>query len=287
MIGGAASGTRNVISGNGSYGLVIGNSGTSDNSVQGNFIGTDLTGTNALGNSFVGVALWDGATGNRIGGINHGEANIIAFNAGSGVALYDQGTTNNSIRGNSIFDNDGLGIDLVSTNDIYPYVTPNDAGDTDSGPNNLQNFPVITNSIVISGNTTVSGMLNSTPNQSFLIDMYRNSVADASGYGQGQIYVGTATANTDTSGNGTFSLTISVGLAGQYVAQPQPMPQPAIPANSARTFLPPMDRPNLSLSGCRHFRPPALPRTFRLRSVKAIASRPRPTWEPIPFRGLI
>ena len=99
------------------------------------------TGTNALGNGFAGVALWNGATSNFIGGIVAGAGNAIAFNGWAGVVLYDAPTTNNSIRGNSIFSNDGLGIDLVGND---PGVTTNHIGFA-AGPNDLQNFPVITN----------------------------------------------------------------------------------------------------------------------------------------------
>ncbi len=44
-----------------------------------------------------------------------------------------------TITQNSIFDNSGIGIDLLGTG-----VTPNDVGDVDAGPNGLQNFPIIT-----------------------------------------------------------------------------------------------------------------------------------------------
>ena len=52
---------------------------------------------------------------------------------------------NNAIRGNSIFSNTGIGIDLGNDG-----VTSNDAGDLDDGANNLQNFPVFTD-VRISG----------------------------------------------------------------------------------------------------------------------------------------
>jgi hypothetical protein len=59
-----------------------------------------------------------------------------------------------AIKGNSIFSNGGLGIDLSLDG-----VTLNDPGDPDTGPNNLQNYPVI-NGVTISGGSAT--ILNST-----------------------------------------------------------------------------------------------------------------------------
>ena len=65
-------------------------------------------------------------------------------------------------------------------------------------------------------NTIISGTLNSPPNRSFFVDVYRNLSPDPSGYGEGQFYVGTANLTTDGSGNGAFTLTAAGNYAGQY-----------------------------------------------------------------------
>jgi hypothetical protein len=210
LIGGASVAARNVISGNGSYGSVIGDPGTSGNRLEGNLIGTDVTGTNALPNAFANVAVWTGATGNSVGDVAPGAGNIIAY-AYIGVVMYDDPTTNDSIRGNSIFGNTGLGIDLNGDG-----VTTNHVGGPIPGPNDLQNYPVLTNAVGSGGSTIVSGSLNSAANRSFWIDVYRNPAADPSAYGQGQVYVGSATAATDGSGNATFLLTAAGNFSGQY-----------------------------------------------------------------------
>jgi hypothetical protein len=191
IIGGTSAGAGNLISGNGSYGLFLRDRGTSGNLIQGNFIGTDLTGTNALGNAWADVAFWGGAAGNSIGGI--GAGNMIAFSGWAGVELYDAPTTNNSIRGNSIFSNGGPGIDLNGV------------------ANDLQNFPVITNAFGYSTSTIISGTLNSVANRAFSIDVYRNFSADPDGYFEGQFYVGTVSVTTGGSGNANFALTNTVG----------------------------------------------------------------------------
>jgi parallel beta-helix repeat protein len=131
--------------------------------------------------------------------------------------VYDSNTTNNSIRGNSIFNNGGLGIELVGASDVYPYVTPNDIGDADTGPDNLQNFPIITNAFGRAASTIIAGSLNSAANRNFAIDFYRSFTADFSGYGEGQFYVGTVSVTTDGSGNAPFAFTNSSGnYAGQF-----------------------------------------------------------------------
>jgi hypothetical protein len=158
-----------------------------------------------------------GAASNVFGGTTAGAANTVALNNGTGVAVSDLGTTNNSIRGNLIFSNSYLGIDLVATDDVYPYVTINDIGDADTGPNNLQNFPALTNVFGHAASTVILGNLNSAANGAFFIDVYRSIVPNFSGYGEGQFYVGTVSVITDGSGNARFSLTNTTGnFAGQY-----------------------------------------------------------------------
>src|ERR1019366_7334212 len=170
-LGGTNAGEGNFVSGNSYRGVLIADPGTSGNFIEGNFIGTDRTGTNGLGN-FNNVQLQNSATGNFIGGAGPGAGNVIAFANGTGVVLYDAGTTNNSIRGNSIFSNYYLGIDLNGDG-----VTLNHSGFL-AGPNDLQNFPVITNAYGFAATTVIAGKINSAANQIFFIDVYRNASPD-------------------------------------------------------------------------------------------------------------
>jgi hypothetical protein len=215
---------RNVISGNGFAfgggwsGVELNGAGTNLNVVAGNYIGTNASGTAALANSGPGVFILSSAQTNRIGtngdGINDAaEANTIAFNALAGVAVLGSSTTGNSIRGNSIHDNGGLGIDLGGDG-----VTANDAGDADTGPNNLQNYPVLT-AAVPGASTSIAGTLNSLPNTTFTIDFYASAIADPSGYGEGQRYLGSVTVTTDGSGNASFSTTLTAATGmGEVIA---------------------------------------------------------------------
>ncbi len=171
------------------------------NRVLGNFIGTDRTGTLARGNG-IGVEVAGGAHNNVIGisVTGAGAGNVIAHNLGTGVvigsSIADTGTVGNTIRGNSIYDNGGLGIDLGNDG-----VTPNHRHNPSPGPNNLQNFPVLTRARSLpNDHTLVSGRFHSAPNTTFVLDFYASATADPSGHGQGQTYLGSITVTTDANG---------------------------------------------------------------------------------------
>jgi hypothetical protein len=106
------------------------------------------------------------------------------------------------IRYNSISGNARLGIDLGNDG-----VTANTPGAHPSGPNLWQNYPVLTSVAAAGGNKTVSGYLDSTPNMTFLIQVFANATPDHSGHGEGQYLLGDTWVTTDQSGRATFSLT--------------------------------------------------------------------------------
>lgn len=195
-VGGTTAAARNILSGNAGAGVTINNA--PGNVIQGNFIGTSLAGTQGVGNTN-GVSITS-ASGNSIGGAVGAAGNVIAFNKANGV-LVASGTSN-SIRHNSIFLNDALGIDLSPAG-----VTPNDPGDADAGANNLQNFPVIQGVAQTSGGTLVVGVMNSTPMTLFTLEFFSNPACDASGSGEGQTFVGTLAISTDAAGAASFSTT--------------------------------------------------------------------------------
>ena len=205
-IGGTTAGERNVISGNTDSGVTIIGAEATRNTISGNFIGVKADGSSALANG-TGVFISQ-APGNTIGGTTASARNVISGNSGIGVFIGGPGATGNSVRGNSIFANGALGINLAGGNEDGNGVTANDAGDGDSGPNNLQNFPVLTTITSSGGNAVIKGTFNSNANKDYVLDFYDNAVADASGYGQGQTYLGSSTTITADGTDKTFTATL-------------------------------------------------------------------------------
>jgi CSLREA domain-containing protein len=204
VIGGTAAGAGNVISGNGSDGIAIGNT-SSGTLIQGNFIGTKADGVGALGNKANGVDIFTNSLNNFVGGTAAGAGNKIAFNTFAGVAV-DTGT-GNAILGNSIYSNNRGGIDLTPLG-----INANDGCDSDSGPNNKQNFPIITTVTPGAPNTTISGTLNSTASTQYRIEFFASASCDSSGNGQGQIFLGSTNVTTDGSCNGSFNFIVADSL---------------------------------------------------------------------------
>lgn len=175
-----------------------------------NYIGTDVSGTANLGNGGAGILI-KGGNGDTIGGTYSGTGNIIAFNGRSGVAIL---STNNIVRFNSIFSNAGPGVDFGAAG--APRV--NDSGDGDAGPNNLQNYPVLTDISATGSSTTIRGIFNGKAYKTFQLDYYDSPTLDAAGYGDGATYLGSTSFTTDGNGNATFHTTLGFTIpANSYV----------------------------------------------------------------------
>jgi hypothetical protein len=193
-IGGTTPADRNLISGNFFSGVSL---GSNNNRVQNSLIGTDKSGANDLGNGSNGVGM--SSSDNTL------SANTIAFNEGDGIRVFSSltlstGNTGNLLAGNSIFSNGGtspskLGIDLG-----FDGVTPNDLGDGDTGPNTLQNFPVLTSAKTSKKGTTITGKLNSAPNKSFIVQFFSNASGN-----EGQKSTGQTGVSTDSNGDVSFT----------------------------------------------------------------------------------
>ncbi|HEY1376238.1 MAG TPA: choice-of-anchor Q domain-containing protein [Gemmataceae bacterium] len=178
--------------------------------ITGNIIGRNAANSAALANGGAGISVANNALV-TIGGTGAGDGNTISGNTGAGIAVTGN-NANASIRGNSIFANGGLGIDLGTAG-----VTANDTLDGDTGPNGLQNFPLLT-AVTGGATTTVSGSINSTANTVLTLDFYASGGADPSGNGEGQRFLGSTTVTTDGFGNATFSnVVLAAASAGGEV----------------------------------------------------------------------
>jgi hypothetical protein len=191
-IGGPWPYQRNVISGN-AAGLILGGMNAT---VWGNYVGVAADEVTSLGNDNSGILV--SGSGVRIFG------NLVRNNLARGVGV--SGTTARVvIRSNRIYGNGQLGIDL---NNDGP--TANDANDGDSGPNELQNFPILTRARAIVGaGTLIEGTLDrpaSAGALSYELEFASNASCDNSGYGEGEAPFAVVTLTLATPADESFSV---------------------------------------------------------------------------------
>jgi len=204
-VGGAAESLSNIICANGVHGVDIADVSTEGNTILGNRIGVNIS-NNLLGNTFNGIQI-NQSVNNSIGGDAFGAGNSIAGNGECGVSV--EAGSDNSILCNAIFDNAELGIDLGEDG-----ITINDPGDTDTGPNNLQNFPVLLTVLCEDTVTIITGTFMSIGSTQFRLDFFANDSSDASAYGEGKYHLGYDFVTTDAGGNVSFSFQIPEVLRG-------------------------------------------------------------------------
>ncbi len=193
---------KNVISGNREDGIWHKHNYTGRNYIFNNKIGIGSEGA-VLGNGRNGMFL----TGHDF---EIGPHNVFAGNALNGIAItsYLGGGANqpsadsfgNHIFQNSFYDNGGLAIDINNDG-----VTPNDSNDSDTGPNGVLNFPVITN---ISENNVSGTACNNCKIQIYWSD------SGTDDFGEGKYYL----AETTASGSGNFSLNIDLQPGAEITA---------------------------------------------------------------------
>lgn len=195
-------------------GIYIYGTGVNNALIRTNLIGTNSSLQN-LANKIGIQVLASNAIGNVIGGDNPSVGNTISFNSTYGVYL--SGTQNfmvrrniismngndgvaiignsnavgNTIIENSIYDNEGIGINLRTATDDK--VTYNDPGDLDStqsgdGPNNLQNNPVLLKAEIEGFTVRIYGAFQSRVDKFYRFDFYSNEFNDDSGFGEGENY---------------------------------------------------------------------------------------------------
>ncbi|HEY2411328.1 MAG TPA: right-handed parallel beta-helix repeat-containing protein, partial [Pirellulaceae bacterium] len=208
---GGPGGARNVVSGNKTNGINLFNA--TSTTVQGNLIGTDVSGSLAAGNQQIGIRLENASKTNI-------SNNTVAFNGPATVNPSISGIVvlsgvGNLIEGNSIFNNSNLGIDLA------PFgAAANDPDDSDTGANNLQNFPEISTVSLNSGTLAVNYLVPSATASSAYplhIEFFK---ADSAGQ-EGQQLLATDSYTTATAGTATvFTTNVPAGTplqAGDFI----------------------------------------------------------------------
>lgn len=203
VIGLAANGTTALGNGAGAGVSVRGSEhDVAANEIAANAVGVYVTGVDTLapliegndvhGNAAEGILV---ALGDEVGIVG----NRIADNGADGVAILSG--TFHRLFDNSIYDNAGLGIDLGDDG-----VTANDAKDADTGPNDYQNFPVVTTASASS--THVEGTFASKPQTEYTLQFFGNAACDGT-HGEGEVYLGQVVLTTNGSGTATFNTAFS------------------------------------------------------------------------------
>ncbi len=192
-VGGNALADRNSIYENGWHGVEA-FGGSTGNQIVNNLIGVVPDGEHGTGNTYSGVSIYSSS--------NYIMGNHIANNGDNGILVLDG--THNNFYNNSFHDNGKLAVDLGNNG-----VTKNDgkAKDADTGANNLQNFPVLTDATAAT--KTVKGKLVSHPNTSFQIDFYSTPACDANGFGEGKTHLGSTNVNTNANGVAKFNVAVN------------------------------------------------------------------------------
>ncbi len=149
-IGDVSSALQNTIANNQGVGVMIEGANSSLNRLKNNQI---------KANGSHGILITNGARLTEIGGTETSAGNTISENSGAGVRIDETAGHCNLVDPNSIFANIGSGIDLGT---IGP--TPNDPGDADDGPNNLQNYPEFASALIgTNGNLILQYKVDSDP----------------------------------------------------------------------------------------------------------------------------
>ena len=154
-----------MISGNLLDGVAL--SAVDHNQVKGNCIGVGPDGVYTFPNGHSGVRIDAGSTNNLIGGDRASGAckdtcNTIAHNTQWGVIIADAGTTGNTVRGNDIYQNGKLGINLEGGFEQGNGVTANNPPeDYPFHPNDLMYHPVgvMAHYDFATNHTLISGVL--------------------------------------------------------------------------------------------------------------------------------
>ena len=198
----------NFIGHSSSNGVTISGASSVNTLVQYNKIGVSWL-SNVTGNQGAGVGIVFAARDSTIGAPLDGSfgANLIAYNSGPGVWISPSGGAGNRVLANNFFNNGFLDIDLASAGP-----SANQPSNPATGPNRLQNHPVLTSAVRTTGanaTTLVSGTLHSAPASSYRIDVYFDTGCNAvTGRGGARYPIGRDSVFTNANGDTSFAIAV-------------------------------------------------------------------------------
>lgn len=209
IIGGNSPGRRNVISGNNSEGIRIDADAGTAHAVWGNHVGTSVDGLTPQPNRSAGIVV-SGEPAVQIGGTVGFTPNRIAWNRGPGIDLRKMkgNVPGLPLAGNLIHDNaPGGSIALANTR------SANDSGDADSGPNGLQNWPLLVAAANLTATATnVAFDLSSfPPGIATRVDLFK-----ASG-GGGSEWIGSKQVTTGTDPDDRYLVDVALQFVGAEI----------------------------------------------------------------------
>jgi hypothetical protein len=165
----------NAVLFNRGHGILLRDAGTAGNVVQAN---------NSSFNAGAGVLIANGADNNAVGGGSPGQGNTFAMNGQAGVWADGGFTSGETIEGNAIFGNTGLGGIALT-----------------GGANGSPPAPVLAYAVTVAANgTAVAGTLQGAAGATYRLEFFDTPAGD----GQGQTFLGSLTVILNTNGRASF-----------------------------------------------------------------------------------
>ncbi len=199
----------NYIGHSNSTGITLSGASSIANQVQYNSVGQDYL-RGIASNAGAGISLISAARDSIIGapmGQSYG-SNTLVGSGGPGVWVTPSGGNGNRVLANQFSLNQAVDVDLGISGP-----TSNQPSNPATGPNRLQNYPILSSvqRIGPSGTTLfITADLISAPSSVYRIDVYGAAACDSSAPGRGaaEFFLGHGLAGTNASGEVHFGLTI-------------------------------------------------------------------------------
>lgn len=186
----------NVFVGATSFALEVGNA-----LITNNLFGVTSNGTLIPNHGGVWITDPSEVSGNTFRGNTHGAVRVT-------------GGVGTKILANTM-ENDGFGIDLLGFG--RELVNPNDDSDTDTGANNMLNYPVLGRGKIVGDTVVLTGSISVPAHRQHRIDLYANAVCNASGHGEGRDLIEAFEVMTDAAGRASFERVLPLMPIGTVI----------------------------------------------------------------------